>query len=238
MQTDRTAMIERLSWTEVRDRIHRQILDGTYGPGDKLPRDEDIAEALGCARSTVQRAMRDLSDSGIVERRRKGGTQVRPDPVTRATLDIPITRLEIEARGAGYGYQMIRSGLELTPPAVTAGFGLPAPCPMLRVEALHLADGRPHVYEDRWISPDTVPEIMDVDLTRDSANEWLVRNKPYSRCDLRFFAEKASERIAGLMDIDPGEALLVIERTTFIGALPITRVKAVTAPGYQLLTRI
>lgn len=238
MQTERTAPAERLSWTEVRDRIRHQILDGTYGPGDKLPRDEDIAEALGCARSTVQRAMQDLSDSGIVARRRKGGTQVRPDPVTRATLDIPITRLEIEARGATYGYQLIRRATETTPPGVTAGFELPAPCPMLRIEALHLADGIPHVYEDRWISPDTVPEILTEDFSGQSANEWLVRNKPYSRCDLRFYAEKASDHIAGLMRIAPGEAVLVIERTTFIGAAPITHVKAVTAPGYQMLTRI
>lgn len=70
-----------------------------YKPGDKLPRDEDIAEELGCARSTVQRAMQDLNDAGIVERKRKSGTQVRPDPVTRATLDIPITRVEVR-RGA------------------------------------------------------------------------------------------------------------------------------------------
>ncbi|MEL6648277.1 MAG: winged helix-turn-helix domain-containing protein, partial [Pseudomonadota bacterium] len=75
----------RLSWTYVRDEIHKSILAGRYGPGDRLPRDADIAEDLNCARSTVQRAMQDLSDSGLVERRRKGGTRVRAEPVTRAT---------------------------------------------------------------------------------------------------------------------------------------------------------
>ena len=65
----------RLSWKNVRDEIHEAILSGRYGPGDRLPRDADIAEDLNCARSTVQRAMQDLSDSGLVERRRKGGTK-------------------------------------------------------------------------------------------------------------------------------------------------------------------
>ena len=63
----------RLSWKDVRDEIHEAILSGRYGPGDRLPRDADIADGLNCARSTVQRAMQDLFNNGLVERRRKGG---------------------------------------------------------------------------------------------------------------------------------------------------------------------
>jgi len=229
---------ERLSWKEVRDNIHAGILDRTYAPGDKLPRDQDIADDLGCARSTVQRAMRDLSDSGIVQRRRKGGTHVRSDPVTRATLDIPITRKEVENKGSVYGYQCISQTMSETPRAIAAQFGLSSPTPMMRIEALHLSDHRPYIYEDRWICTDTVPEICAVDLQKESANEWLVRNKPYSRCDLRFYAIKASEHAARMLGIEPGEALFVMERTTWIGADPITTVRAVTTPGYQLLTQI
>lgn len=230
--------LARLSWKEVRDSIHARILDSTYAPGDKLPRDEDIAEELGCARSTVQRAMRYLSDGGIVERRRKGGTQVRTDPVTRAKLDIPITRKEVENKGSVYGYQFISQTVSETPRSVAARFGLSAPAEMMRIEALHLSDQRPYIYEDRWICTQTVPEICDVDLQKESANEWLVRNRPYSRCDIRFYATKASEYDARLLGTEPGEALFVMERTTWIGADPITTVKAVTTPGYQLLTQI
>lgn len=230
-------MVNRVTWTDVRDRIHSWILDSRYAPGDKLPRDEDLAAHLGCARSTIQRAMRDLSDSGLVERRRKGGTHVRIDPVTRATFDIPITRKEVENRGAAYSYQLIARAVEPTPRSVAARFALRQPQDMLHVQALHLADSRPYIYEDRWVSLGTVPEITGVDLQRDSANEWLVRHKPYSRCDLRFFAIKASKTDALLLECAQGDALFVMERTTWIGAEPITTVNAVTAPGYQLVTQ-
>lgn len=227
----------RHSWKSVRNAIHASILDTTYGPGDKLPKDAVLAEHLGCARATVQRAMRDLSDSGIVERRRKGGTHVRPDPVTRTTIDIPIARREVEQQGRVYGYQLIKQSQAETPVSVMASFGLMTPIIMLRVEALHLADQRPYIFEDRWVSLQTSPEITDVDLTHISANEWLVRNKPYSRCDIRFYATKATHSYAQLFNIDENEALLVMERTTWIGDAAITTVKAVTAPGYQLLTQ-
>ncbi|MBZ0128119.1 MAG: GntR family transcriptional regulator [Rhodobacteraceae bacterium] len=227
----------RHSWTDIRDRIHGAILNGTYRPGDKLPRDEDIAQQMGCARSTVQRAMRDLSDAGIVERKRKGGTQVRADPLTRATLDIPITRREVEQRGSVYGYQLLHREIAVAPLSVGARFARRDPSRMLHVEALHLADQRPYILEDRWVCTDTVPEILSVDLSRQSANEWLVHNKPYSRCDLRFYAIEADARIARQLDAAPGAALLVMERTTWIEDAPITTVRAVTRPGYQLFTR-
>jgi GntR family histidine utilization transcriptional repressor len=213
-------------------------LSGAASPGDKLERDEDIAGRLGCARSTVQRAMRDLSERGIVERRRKGGTRVRSDPVTRATFDIPIARQEVEARGGIYGYQLIRAEMQDTPRPVAAALDMRAPLPLLHVEALHLMNNRPFLYEDRWIMTRTVPEIETVDLSAQSANEWLVHNKPFSRCDLRFSAQGADEHVAGLMGVAPGAALFVIDRTTWSGDAPITSVKAVYAPGYHLLTQI
>lgn len=224
----------RLSWTDVRDEIRARILNRTYMPGDRLPRDEDIARDLGCARATVHRAMQDLSQIGLVERKRKGGTHVLSDPVTRATFDIPITRREIEQRGSAYDHRLISRAIETAPPSVMARFGLDQPVDMLRVRALHLADGRPYILEDRWIDPRSTPDILNVDLTRDSANEWLVRNKPYSRVDVRFSAMNAGEETARLLATTIGSALFVIERTTWIGRAPITTVQAVAAPGYQL----
>ena len=63
---------------------------------------------------------------------------------------------------------------------------------MLRVRALHSADGRPFLHEDRWVRIDSVPEVLDADLESVSANEWLVRNVPLVRGDIEFGAVAAS----------------------------------------------
>ena len=227
----------RLSWTDVRDEIRARILNRAYQPGDKLPRDEDIALELGCARTTVHRAMQDLSLAGLVERKRKGGTHVRTDPVTRATFDIPITRREVEQRGAKYNYQLISRELEDAPMEIMARFGIQRTARMLHVKALHLSDNRPYILEDRWIDTMSTPEILNVDLMQESANEWLVHHKPYSRIEVRFSAMNADGKSAKYLATVPGSALFVIERTTWIGPAPITTVLAVAAPGYQLSAR-
>lgn len=228
----------RNSWKSVRDEVYSRIVNSTYSPGDRVPKDEELAEELGCARSTVVRAMQDLADNGLVERRRKGGTRVPLSPVTRATFDIPITRSEVEAKGQVYSYQLIDRTEESLPLAVASNFGLQDPARMLHVRALHLADHQPYIFEDRWISTDTIPEIFEVDLARQSANEWLVRNRPYSRCTVRFYALNAGGNYADIFEVDPTAPLFVMERTTWVGTDPITSVKAVTKPGYQLLTQV
>ncbi len=228
----------RTAWTDVRGTLHARILDGTYRAGDKLPRDVDLAEDLGCARTTVQRAMQDLADSGLVERRRKGGSRVRSDPVTRAVLEIPVVQREIEATGAAYGYRLQRRGLAPASPDVLQRFGLSGPRDMLRVCAVHLADGAPYLAEDRWICPRTVPEILAVDLAVESANAWLVRTTPYSHGTVGFHAVRADAEMSFAMGCDEGTALFAIERTTWIGAEPITTVQSVTRPGYRLQTEI
>lgn len=219
----------------MRDRIHGQLLRGRYRPGDKMPRDEDLAAELGCARSTIQRAMRDLAERGLVERRRKGGTHVRRNPIARATFDIPIARHEVEARGASYGYQLIGREKVMAPAKVLADLGLARSVAMLNVQALHLADGRPFIYEDRWINLEIAPEIMTVDLAAISANEWLLMNKPFTRFDLRVRAIEASEALAQRLETRTGAAVLVSERSTWVGDAPVTLVQSIAAPGYQLV---
>ena len=63
----------------------------------------------------------------------------------------------------------------------------------------------------------------------------MVNNKPYSRVDVRFCAINAEGKSAEHLATNAGNALLVFERTTWIGQDPTTFVQAVTAPGYQLI---
>ena len=229
---------EPTGWRALREIIRRRILSGTYPPGARLPRDVDLATELGCARTTVQRAMRALADEGLIERKRKGGTRVLERPVTRATFDIPVAREEVEATGRAYGYQLVAREIAQALPTVVAAMGLAKPERMLRAQALHLADRRPFMYEDRWISLVTVPEIAEVDLTRESANEWLLAHRPYSHYTLRFSAANATAEQAELLGTRPGDALFVIERVTWLGPAPITCVTALAPPGYALTSRV
>ncbi|MEM9138310.1 MAG: UTRA domain-containing protein, partial [Pseudomonadota bacterium] len=215
-----------------------RIRSGTWPPGELIPNETDLAREFDCARMTVSRALRQLADDGVLDRRRRAGTRVATTPVRRATLTIPIIRQEVEAKGAAYRHSLITREDRPAPEALAARLSL-APGTMLHhVVALHLADGHPHAAETRWINPGTAPGIKDAPLDQISANEWLVQNAFYSHGEIAFTAEPASETDAAHLAVAPGAALFVVDRATWMNDAPVTAVRLAYPPGHRMTTTL
>lgn len=60
----------------VRERITENILTGVWAAGTVLPNEVALAQEFGVAIGTLRRALRDLTDEGMLSRRRKTGTVV------------------------------------------------------------------------------------------------------------------------------------------------------------------
>lgn len=223
-----------LGWQDVRDEAMRRIRSRAWRPGDRIPDEAALAEELGCARATVNRALRELAADGWLDRRRKGGTRVPLTPVRKATFEIPIIRKEVEARGARHGYRLLADRMASAPDGLRAALGPATPARLRHVRALHLGDDQPFCLEDRWLNPALVPP--GTRFAAMSANEWLVRNVAYDRGDLSIGAVAADTDLACLLGCAAGEALLHVERTTFAEHAPITRVALVYAPGHRMAT--
>jgi GntR family transcriptional regulator, galactonate operon transcriptional repressor len=54
------------------------VLGGRYASGDILPREDDLAAALGVSRTSVREAVKVLSAKGLLETRPRVGVRVRP----------------------------------------------------------------------------------------------------------------------------------------------------------------
>ncbi|MEJ2504312.1 MAG: GntR family transcriptional regulator, partial [Gemmatimonadota bacterium] len=66
-----------LKHEQVYDALEREIREGRWAPGDRIPSEAELVERFGYSRITVGRAVRDLERAGLVERRRGSGTYVR-----------------------------------------------------------------------------------------------------------------------------------------------------------------
>lgn len=226
------------TWQSVQAEALRRIRTREWPPGTQIPHEAALAEELGCARATVNRALRELAETGLLERRRKAGTRVPLNPVRKATLDIPIIRLDVEGRGQSYGYRLLQRRSAPAPDEVCASLRLPAGTELLHIRALHLADGRPFCLEDRWVNTTAVPDLLNADLTGISANEWLVQNAAFSAGDFAFGAVNLSATVASALECDSGTAVFTVERRTWAAELPITSVCLYYAPGYKMVAAI
>jgi len=222
-----------ISWQLIRDTMMVRIRARIYAPGSLIPNEADLAAEFGCSRATVNRALQDLAASGFLDRRRKAGTRVLEAPRRKATLDIPLTRAEVEARGQSYGYRLLLREVAAPPAEVMQGLHLTGSERMLHVQSLHLADGRTHMFEDRWVALDTVPEIAGADLAQTSPNEWLVRQAPYTHGSMEFRAVAAGA-ISAHLDCDPGTPVLSMCRSTWMNDAAITYAVQFFSPSFTL----
>ncbi|MEL7544398.1 MAG: GntR family transcriptional regulator, partial [Pseudomonadota bacterium] len=206
--------VERTTWQDVRAEVLHRITSRRWKPDDLIPTEVELAAEFGCARATVNRALRTIAEDGLLERRRKAGTRVARHPVRRATLRIPILRHEIEDLGARYTHRLLRQDRRAPTKAVRARMALAHTADALRLTALHMADGKPYAFEDRWVNVAAVPDIATADLSDMSANEWLVTHAPFSGGDISLAAVSATRTMALRLDVTPGDALFTIERTT------------------------
>ena len=226
------------NWQSVQDEVLRRINSRRWKPGDLIPNEVDLAAEFGCARATVNRALQNLADSGLLDRRRKAGTRVALHPIRKATLEIPVIRKEIEGKGYTYRYALINAETVSPPQDLIGRMQLRPDDKILHVICIHMANGKPYVLENRWINPRVVPEVIGVKFVDQSPNEWLVENVPLSSGDITFSAISASKFEADIMDCKTGEGLFVIDRSTWRGGEAITSVRLTYAPGYQMHTDI
>ncbi|MBN9072978.1 MAG: UTRA domain-containing protein [Rhizobiales bacterium] len=234
--TDRQAGSTSPKAQHIAAEVRRRIVEREWRQGDRIPDEADLAIEFDAARATVNKALQLLADEGLLDRKRRAGTRVAIDPVRKATFTISIVREQVEQAGMAYSHRVVAQRRSPIPADVAARIGLPEGEMLVHMRAVHYGDGRPFQLEDRWINPRAAPELEDADFRQLNANEWLVRNAPYLRAELAFSAENANRRDARLLRAQPGQALLILYRTTWNDLGPITTVRVAFQPGHLVRT--
>lgn len=217
----------RQSWNNIKDLVMEKLNTRYWLPGEKLPNEEVMARDYGVARTTLNRALREIAKEGYLIRRRKAGTFVATHPVRRAVVNIPIIRHEIETLGKGYRYRLLHQDMKLPPTTMES-----RPC--LFIRAVHYADDKAYALEERWVNQHIVPDILKAPLDTMSANEWLVINTPFSSGLVGFSAANATKEQAEHLGLRPDAAVFIINRDTWQDESLITSAQLIYTSAYRV----
>ncbi|MBW6426125.1 GntR family transcriptional regulator [Rhizobium sp. XQZ8] len=200
--------------------IEGRIRSGEWPPGYHLPFEMDLAAQYGCSRMTVNKVMTQLSQAGLIERRKKSGTFVSYPRSQSAVLEIRDIREEVESLGLAYDYRLISRALR---PRTAADLGLGFPSHTEKVLALscvHYSGGMALCYEERLIDVSVVPSAVDMSFVSVPPGRWLLDEISWSAGEHRIGAVGASDLVSHNLDIGFGSACLFVERRTWhLGSL-------------------
>lgn len=138
-------------WRQIADRLRHGIAAGDFGEGSRLPPETALAERFGVNRHTVRGAIAALVQEGVLRAEQGRGTFVE----RRRRLSYPIARRTRFSEGLRDQTQDRRGHLlsqarEEADARVAAALRLDPGAPVLRVDTMSEADGRPVSRATSW----------------------------------------------------------------------------------------
>jgi GntR family transcriptional regulator len=197
--------------------LEKLIVSRRLAPGDKLPAEVEIANALGVSRMTLRQALSAIEAKGLIDRRRGrfGGNFVAAPRFEFDHASLPgfteqMRRIHVQA-----GAQVLRATTRRAGTDVRQALGLARGAQVHEIVRARLANGEPIVLEEAYLPAAVFPGLLSADLT--GSLYAAMRDygaSPYS-ADEELEATQANDQQAEILGVAPGSPLLLITRTSF-----------------------
>jgi len=224
-------------WAQVLADLRRRAATDEWAAA--VPTDAELMADYDVSRQTVREAMRRLVAEGVVERQRGRGSRLRQPEFAQPLGSLYSLFREIEARGVAQTSRVLALDERVDGP-VAAQLGLAPATPLVYLERLRLAGGRPLALDRAWLPASVARPLLAADFSRTALYDELAR-----RCgvhpdrgweQVRPTVPTSEQRAA--LAIARGEAVFVVERQTWAGDLALeVRHTVVRGDRYALVAQ-
>ncbi|WP_395686866.1 histidine utilization repressor [Caenimonas koreensis] len=205
------------AYEQVKEFIRTRIASGEWRPGDPVPSEAMLMAQFGISRMTVNRALRELSAEGLVDRVQGSGTRVAHLHRISSRLVIRDIHEEVAERGHVHTTRVVVVERVKASPEVAASFQLKAGAKVFHTVLVHLENAVPIQYEDRYVNPAAAPDYLDTDFTRTSPTLHLLRHAPLTEASYSIEACLPTAQEARELGVKRTDPCLVMMRRTVSG---------------------
>jgi GntR family histidine utilization transcriptional repressor len=206
------------AYEQVKAWIKQHIGSGQWKPGDPVPSETALMQQFGISRMTVNRALRELAAEGLVTRIQGSGTRVAQLHRISSRLTVRDIHEEVVERGHVHTTRVIRAEREKAGAEVAVSLGLRSGATVFHTVLIHMENGVPIQYEDRYVNPAAAPEYLDTDFTQTSPTLHLLQHAPLTEASYSIEACLPTAPEAKALAIKRTEPCLVMMRRTVSGA--------------------
>ncbi|WP_394213611.1 UTRA domain-containing protein [Psychrobacter piscatorii] len=224
-------------------RIKNAILDnihsGKWQAGNAISTEMALAEEFGVSRMTVNRALKELSEERVLERRQGSGTFVAQQQFNHTFVEVRNIAEDLKSANRDYEAKVVSKRAVTAPmldDELRRKFGIDematvthtdaSDAPILyEVKIIHVADGQPIQFEERWVDAKKVPEFIKQDFTVVNTSDYLVAKIPLESGSYTIRALAAPVEVADALQIAAQSPTLVLRRQTYSAGQVVTFVK-------------
>ena len=202
---------------QVLRRIEADILTGGLKAGSRLAPERELGARLGVARNTLRRALTALSEKGLIQARGRGGWIVAGQSVTER-IEGPPSLTEWAARHGFVATSAVVTARTRTATAAEAkDLRIPTSSKVFELERVRFIEAIPLSFDHSILHPRLIPILKGADFASRSL-VGTIRERAgviATRAEVVVKAVPATERVASLLTIAEGDALLQVEELSF-----------------------
>lgn len=143
--------------------LRRQIAEGVYPQGEKIPSESSIGKQYGLSLMTVRQAIGVLMEQGLLERIQGSGTFVKPLKLTESRFDLDSLR-EIFHDPQRTHVKVLQLNLTRADVKTAEMLQLPLHARVILIRRLLLRDGHPVMFHEGRIRCDPRRPVVEAEL--------------------------------------------------------------------------
>jgi GntR family histidine utilization transcriptional repressor len=210
--------------------IQQKIAAGEWTAGQKLPSENELVVTLEVSRMTINRALRELTQQGLINRVHGLGSFVAETPRHASLIELQDIALEIEQRGKRHSSRVLALTTVEANTEVAEQMGLAVGAPVYYLGAVHLQDDTPLQLEMRYVNPQVMPEFIYQDFMHGTSTAYLLKQFQPDEMEHIVRACLPDALTCEQLLMNPGEPCLQLIRRTWKNDQVITYV-TLTYPG-------
>ncbi len=209
-------------YQQLKDLIIERISNGDLRPSDRVPSENELVQSMNVSRMTANRALRELTSEGYVERIAGRGTFVADFRSQSHVLEVKNIADEIAARSHVHRSEVLRQSLQHARGEIAKALHIAQGTEVCHVLLVHYESGVPVQVEDRHVVADFAPQCIDQDFTATTPSAYLTSISPLAEAEQIVRAQMPNAAMKKHLQMKDGEPSLVVIRRTWSDGRPVT----------------
>ena len=209
-------------YQQLKDLIIGQISNGELRPQDRVPSENELVELMHVSRMTANRALRELTDEGYVERVAGRGTFVADMRARSHVLEVQNIADEIAARGHVHSCEVVRQSRQHARGEIARALDIEQGTDVFHLLLVHAENGVPIQVEDRHVIADFAPDCLQQDFTAVTPSAYLTAIAPLQEAEQVVRAVQPNAAVRQRLQMVDDEPSLVVLRRTWSRGRPVT----------------
>jgi GntR family histidine utilization transcriptional repressor len=217
-------------YQQIKKTIAERISNGDWIAGQKLPSENELVNALDVSRMTINRALRELTQQGLINRVHGLGSFVADRPRHASLIELQDIALEVAVSGKRHRSKIIVLENRKADIDIARLMQVDTGSDLFFLEAVHYQDELPIQLEARYVSPNLVPAFINQDFSLQTSTAYLLQQFRPDEMEHIVRAVIADAPTRKLLKINRDEPCLQLNRRTWINHQVVTQV-TLTYPG-------